>query len=357
MTDIPPTMARDGVCGAGGEFSGTRRRDSLRTICPLLLAVLVCTVFPRPSWSQEDGELAQRFRDEAPRKWKEYRAFAERLQGSVTVAIIRNDRMIGNYRREIKQNASCKLMLRQSLLPESPGGELSAYNPTYGFSLKRRREDQSWAVSGVELEEARIRKAHQVLEDGSNPACELLQLWTEDLSELTRKSSFAVRRAIPAHRDGVELVQIDFDNTHPIEPSGEEPFCPIQSGIMFLDPNHFWCLRAWDLQLKYNRSEPKNTAAIEYRDRSAEYSIPKRIRIEHMDPRDPPKSSTWVRDFDFEEPASLPADSEFTLTAFGLPEPFGAEPRGSLWYLWAAGAGFVCLGLGFFIRRRSQQSA
>ena len=50
-------------------------------------------------------------------------------------------------------------------------------------------------------------------------------------------------------------------------------------------------------------------------------------------------------DFDFRE-GEVP-ESDFTLSAFGLPEPKGmALPKSSRWYLWFIAGGVICLGVG-----------
>lgn len=49
-------------------------------------------------------------------------------------------------------------------------------------------------------------------------------------------------------------------------------------------------------------------------------------------------------------------ESEFTLSAFGLPEPPGIEWKKPFpWYLVFAGIGIVCLGIFFFLRSRAQR--
>jgi hypothetical protein len=59
----------------------------------------------------------------------------------------------------------------------------------------------------------------------------------------------------------------------------------------------------------------------------------------------PSKNRREMRmEYDVDEPNSLPPDEEFTLSAFGLPEPRGLEwKKPTRWYLWLAVGGSVCL--------------
>jgi hypothetical protein len=65
-----------------------------------------------------------------------------------------------------------------------------------------------------------------------------------------------------------------------------------------------------------------------------------------------------IREFQLMERDGIP-ESEFTLSAFGLPEPVELQgPRSQTrWYLWAGVAGILCLALGAGLRWRAQRIA
>jgi hypothetical protein len=61
--------------------------------------------------------------------------------------------------------------------------------------------------------------------------------------------------------------------------------------------------------------------------------------------------------YDLKDPAQLPEYGEFTLSAFGLPEPMGMPAvtrRSSWWYLWFIVSALVCFAGAWYIRRRAR---
>lgn len=75
------------------------------------------------------------------------------------------------------------------------------------------------------------------------------------------------------------------------------------------------------------------------------------------DPGNPAKAKlSSVTDItEFEHHVPYP-DSDFTLTAFGLPEPYGVVwKKGPPWYLWFAVLAVAFLSLGWYLRRRVQR--
>src|SRR5206468_1121677 len=66
-----------------------------------------------------------------------------------------------------------------------------------------------------------------------------------------------------------------------------------------------------------------------------------------------PVDHEYILEYDVSEKAKVP-EREFTLTAFGLPEPDGAG-RGSYLYLWVTFAGVICIVLAVLLRRRGRR--
>jgi len=74
---------------------------------------------------------------------------------------------------------------------------------------------------------------------------------THALPDLVRQPTFRVVQASTVQGDGTELIQIDFDNLHPLNSTGTR-FCPTQGGSLLLDPNRLWTLRSCTLRNKYS---------------------------------------------------------------------------------------------------------
>lgn len=84
-----------------------------------------------------------------------------------------------------------------------------------------------------------------------------------------------------------------------------------------------------------------------------------RIEVWIKDPSKPnPVRRTSITDItEFEHHKPFP-ESDFTLTAFGLPEPYGVVWKtGPPWYLWFIGSGVAFLAFGWYFKRRVQRRA
>jgi hypothetical protein len=317
---------------------------------------------------QTSEELQQRFLNEAPHRWEEYRAKIEQFDGTVTVVMNVGSKPDFHVRFEYKHNSNCRLCLEQSLLKESPAGSLFAYNTRYGFSLARKTADQPWVVTGYNLRqddsvtpEVRETLSRLIL------LRKLVRASTTDLADLVREPTFRILRALPVSHDGEDLVQIEFDNSHELALSSDKKsgkkFDPIQAGSLLLDPNRYWCVRACELRNKYINADAKIKVDVELRDLSAKFPVPKRI-VESNDQTRPMGERllvTFVTDFDLHEPLHLPPDDAFTLSAFGLPEPLGVTwSKPTRWYLWLSLAGALCLGgsgVFYWLKRRAAAKA
>lgn len=321
-------------------------------------ALLICTTQLQAQASEE--QLKQRFRDEAPRRWQEYKAWAQGLQGSS----IRHGKSFKD-RVLIKRNAECLLLIDERLESSSadapPYGEVYAINPAYSFALKRKGRDDRWVLVGLQLRKDGIpADIEQVLRPSRESTPGLIAVYGESLLTLVRQPTFQVFRAAPVHREGEELVQIDFDNTHPVAIG--EGFFPIQSGSIILDPARFWCVRSYDVRGRHPRQQASRRMDIELRDPAAKYPVPKRyVEIRDVTTEGSGRSvAQYVTDIDYSEPSPFPADEEFTLTAFGLPEPPGIEwKRPTPWWLWGTVLAFALLvvaGVFAWLKRRATAS-
>ncbi len=329
----------------------------------LLIYVVATTLFSvipiDPISGQSAENLKQRFLEEALGQWEEYCSFAERLQGKVTELRKRDGKAIAYGFGEHKHNSTCKLFRSQSLL-EGATGEVTAYNSMYAFSLRRKGESP-WVLTGVE----RLRKGVEnrivinTLQNSGGMRVLVEAPHNTYLGDLVKQATFRVLSATPARRGDIELVQIEFDNTHP---TNEKPFCAIQGGKMLLDSNRSWYLHSGIFRCKFSDDDATVKIETEIRDLQTKYPVPHRW-VQSIDlQRDGNRMAVMsTSDFDVQEPSSLPSDDEFTLSAFGLREPFGVAKRPIPWYRWGALAGFLCLGVAALFRwlahRRAKNQA
>ncbi len=289
----------------------------------------------------------ERFLTDAPRAWEEYRAFTDRLQGTVEVTIVNTGAVSTHSRLEFKRNLHCKMALVQSLLPGQPRGELHAFNPLYGFALTRRTGDAPWVLGDLQMG---VFKSP--FTDDWRVLRSCIVASGVELSELVNLPIFRVLRAGAVQQDGRELCRIDFE-TQGQPPGGNDP-----RGTLWLDPQRCWTLRHCTLH-RHHPGSVESTVDREVRATSAKYPIPVRCeeKTHILYPQSGNKDGEWVDEFNLREVSPLPGDEEFTLSAFGLPEPMGVKPpersRAWLWLLVAA-AGLAALAVLFAgLKRRA----
>jgi hypothetical protein len=313
--------------------------------------------------AQEDNSLKERVFTEVPTKMKEYRSFAERLQGSIMIS---NESKPGGpgkpARWEFKQNERCALVsikdAVQNPRPGQPTREVYAVNPYYGFQLKGSEANNEWVVTAIESENKdNIQWVDMPVREMVSRSFMLpFAVYGRQLDSLLAEPDFKVSRVAWVNREGRDLVRLDFElPPHP----KEKRFYPIVSGSVFLDPGLYWCMRECQLRGRWSSWATIRTLN-DFKEIRGYPVLTRSVQTNKPDPNEGPNRPPEVKETkecDFEEPTQLPADQEFMLSAFGLPEPFGVKKAKPRWYLWAAGIGISCLIGGAAFRRYARRSA
>ena len=122
----------------------------------------------------------------------------------------------------------------------------------------------------------------------------------------------------------------------------------------FFSPQDGWVCRG--LQAHQSSKTDKIREDIYFYEQREGYRFPvlKQLETRTKYPKNPEKtrlvSSTDITEFTPHKPFP---ESDFTLSAFGLPEPYGVVWKtGPPWYLWCILGAVVFLGLGWYFRRR-----
>jgi hypothetical protein len=147
------------------------------------------------------------------------------------------------------------------------------------------------------------------------------------------------------------LVRIAFTRTA-VDPRSQRS--PTVSGWIELDPANDWCCRRSDLRIEHKGWTDFVTQALEVqrvdgvvllRQGHGEARSQSGEAVKHRHVWD------WAYTYTFDD--AVP-DREFTLTAFGLPEPGGAD-GGGRWAsaAWLGGGAVACGLLGWWLRRRA----
>lgn len=329
------------------------------------IAVLIVASYAS---AQEESDLRKRFLAEAPKGWDAIRLTLERAQGTYSLKTTIDGKLITNNKYEIGQNSRCRMNIVKQGIQEREIVE--GYNSHYSFTLTKKSASGQWLLADLNLDEPN-RKKHASRVDRSishvwlyAPVC----LPPTMLLDLIKQPSFRILSVRTVQKDTLSLVEVSFDNKHNIN---KKPFCPIQSGRLYFDPARSWCLRSAVFETLYS-----NGGGSHYHDLDLTHSAPTSVIPSELIVRETgyyvpdgktilgkkPSNRHIEVKFNMHVPSSPPPDEDFTLTAFGLPEPMGMPPvnRGVRWWLWIALAAVVSVAFAIVsprLRRRYQGDA
>ncbi len=323
-----------------------------------MFAILLGIGSQSRAFAQDDASWKDRFQAEAPPAWEKYRTRAKRFQGSLERTTVRlpNREVVDRDRCEIKQRDGCALFLAQDLEggdPPNHKGLVLGINSRYGFELSRQTLTAPWTVAnlGTDLSQGMTFRF-------ASPPTEAVVQWTTFPTTLAmipyfpmvgiEGPGFTLKRVTPTTRnDGQVKVEFAY------RPPTDKPRIPsIKNGWVLYDPQRSWTIREYNVQAVWAEKVVASVVvAYEYKEAADGFPIPQRV-IRRMTPIGGVDAERRY-EFDLEE-ADVP-ESDFTLSAFGLPEPTGVE-RPTRWYLWAAVLGFGCLGLAVVLRWRARRA-
>jgi len=320
----------------------------------LLLLVACAGLVPVGRLSaQGDATLQDRFANEAPREWEKYRVRAARFQGTYTWAVTFNSNKPGVPARrertekhyEFKQREGCALFLEESIEEKNEKASETwarVSNPRYGFEVRRRHAAGPWTVSHLDTDLTNglsFPAPSTFVEMVSTYPCSFASI-NRRLRIVVKEPGFELKRVTHVKRDGESLAKMEFAYMP------EDPFhIPLRGGWVLYDPAHYWIIREYDVQMDWPApqgavSQGTIASALQYQDADDGFPIIKRIaqkiRISSFVDND--------NSFDFDIREGDVPESDFVLSAFGLPEPPGFEgKRPTRWYLWVGLAGIGCL--------------
>jgi len=338
-------------------------------LCLCLLGGVLLLADADSCQAEDAPSLAQRFLGESASSWEEYERFADSLQGTMRVQLFRDGKLVADVASTIKQKPGFKCAEIEWSFDDlsrnrdrTGRGFVQAFNPRYAFELQRKSATQPWLITAAAM--ANEQEEYKVFADQAAVAtmgCRALVTLdlAHSLHELVRRPSFRVLHVKPVVHNECQAVQVVFDNSHPFPPTKGERFCPFQKGVLTLDPSRFWCVRAYDVDCLYDGGASALHGEMNYRDCArSKYPIPVRVVQRRVSQEASGRTTTFVSEqtFDLKESA-LPSDQEFSLSAFGFPEPPGIEWEKPVpWWLWLAvgGAGLLITGAAFsWLRRRA----
>lgn len=342
-----------------------------RHFLSVLLGACMIGISGQPAPGQEVDSLIREFLSSAPRQWIEYSRFLDRLQGTFELTLTEGSTVKVHHIDTIRQGEGCKLWLMQGDVwanrPKfATRGEVFAYNPRYAFALQRKTAQAPWVVVGVATRSD--QQGYQSLVKQADDAAAVIHKPVRvvpqyALARLLEEKSFRVAHAFRDSQDS-NRVTIEFDNAHPFKDVSGKATFPVHGGSLTFDAAHHWCVRSARIKDLFPDSDELIATDIEYRPSGSPGMLIPEHCVEQIESRLkgkklPHTSKEWT--YHLEEPSQPPAEHEFTLTAFGLAEPYGAPAvrSGLPWFAWVALAGLGCLVLGLgchWLRRHIENS-
>ncbi len=310
------------------------------------------------------GQPAGDFLPEAEAAWLRYEKSARNLQGSVTSTFYAFDEHGARTVRRIvkaEYKQSGGKALRSMVIVKDAGenngnrGSANVVTGSGAFRLTRKEADLPWVLThySPDSPDPQWLGSADPRRDVLRQTQAGLYFEGEFLPDLLHKSDFSFTTATREQQEGKELIRLDFtfqprDNTQ----------VPFRGGWIRVDPARSWLLHDFEFEGHWGDGKGYRQATFEYITGPSGAPIIKRVHeIGHLPAASDGKRTPIFEmemDFDLHEQESVPAQ-EFSLSAFGLPEPTHSRQWPTYWFLVAAGVG--CLVLALVFRWRSRRVA
>lgn len=319
----------------------------------VLVFALVWSIGPGGRAGAEDGKAS--LLSDASKAWSSLKDFSEHLEGQFTETVTFSDSSMpssksvtqflisnGNVRFEIQKGKDKAVIA-------------GAFNPSYFFLLN--------GETGAGFQVAQIQPSTvRVPTSPHTPAAYVLEYvyapWffmQKPLAAWLKDPDFVVKKVTSHPQDGRMLLRAEFTYV-PKKASGDVPLKMLtfyEPSWVILDPDNYWTIQEHLITTWYGNQRGRVT----YGERVGGFPMAKRAeRISTGARTKDVKTTRW--EIDRIAHRMIP-ESEFTLSAFGLPEPsFGPRRFGNWPILLALAAVFAALAVTLrrVLRRREAQA-
>lgn len=303
----------------------------------------------------QDSLLKNRFLTEAPPQWQVYESLSRNVQGVISSTSHPATGKTKRRRFECTHNANSASILTQGVEPET-SARLEVMNPKYAFSLSGRTP-KKWELDRLDADAA---GGFKNLVTGGPPNRSVLTwiarglvLEQHRLPEWVNEPQFVLKEVSTAKGERKDLMRVDFDySPKNIMDSW------VRGGWMLLDPSRHWVLTEYQVGFDWEvDGKGTVTATYEYQE-NGRFPIIKRSLTQYkgITQANKPWETRVLLEFDLYE-KSL-SDSEFTLSAFGLPEPVVAQWFRIPWaFVIVTGTGIALIVAGYVYKRSLRKRA
>jgi hypothetical protein len=324
-------------------------RFRLNKLVGLALGLLLCLAAQADQPAEQNW--ARRFRDEAPKKWKEYLTLARHLQGKVysSWTDCAGNEATQRTLYECKQSDSGVSISVDRLRPIEPRSCYAlAVNASYQFKLVRPDLFPWWVIASVgqPIAERGDLDPRSVRTEVLGTLCPGLKLDLSWLPQMARMPEFRVRSVKPVEEGGRNLVRLDFDFD---PPASYRDYT--RGGYVIFDPEQYWLVQEYEVNADdRDGGKGKLSAKIWYEKEPGHAPLPARQEAHRTGVNSDSRRVDFmnVRHYLLRWRDRMP-ENEFKLSAFGLPEPRANQ---SPWHTLngPSGSGPGCLRLDSTVR-------
>jgi len=294
-------------------------------------------------------------------QWEQYRNSASTWTGSRTCSLSIDGKIINEYRDEIK-NLNGRQICSRNFIKSISRIDTNKYyvwgaNDKYSFTLSKKELKEPWLLTNV------TSRTHDT--DMASPigavhnTCDLCLSGplgaVSDLQLIVKHPAFTVKKIALGEKETI----IEFECLHPVE---EKPFLPVQSGKLFLDPDNFYVIVKAVVYSKYAGNQARTECHTEYTNIVGKPKLPvayteNTVYFQKKESDVTKKVAVQIL-FDLTKNNGNLSSADFTLSSFGLPEPF-AEKASSANWLWLSfsAIGILLLVIAIVLTRRVRTGA
>lgn len=319
----------------------------------------------------KDLKLQERLASEAPKQWAQLHGAYQRVEGAGEAFVSEEPSPVDTENWKIKYRAKFKIngdFVRLTEMRFDEQGRLERdvtfiANPKYSSLLQQKNETDGWLLTTLEL----VRKPEDLhaaaTYASSNPVVALAALpyaiESVTLAELMRDPGFEVKDVRPVEHRNKKCVAMTFTykakGTTGIGDRSKPRLLMVMVGGRFvLDPARAWSIQTSEIEFIEGVSAK---FSVEYGSDEQGVPVVKSAVSELLNPNNPPKSRRHAMKVRLEHVTFRDCPTvDFTLTAFGLPEPEGIVwPSPSPWWLWLSFASIGSVAMAFLFVKLIQR--
>jgi hypothetical protein len=291
-----------------------------------------------------DEELAKRFLEEAPKKWREYEALLRPVEQheETTLDVLSTNEVLHNVVDATVGNAASQVLLKMCRAGEKE--RICGTNSDYYFDLTVGPEPGK-VLSIQDVQQRNANVEGYALRHRSFFVRTIAYAYPLNFIDIVGSTGFRVTDAAEIPQDSAGRVRIDFGYDLVTLSPKDASLPKSYSGTLVLEPRRYWAIKNVNMTF----DDPvKEVGRIELENQieSGPHSLPV-VTSAIQKWYDPAGNTLKVATSEYKWKEAKGGDRTFTLSSFGFPEPTFAKPSHSrMWAFVVAVALLVsCVGV------------